>query len=279
MSETTETPRPESFAAVISRARAKAEALRGNSPTPGEAPSTALPLALRDDPDLLAYVGRVCNSVSRDPSPAPPETAPAGEHSAALTRIGWYIPPRHERDTFEGFRPQNASQRVALSAAQRWVDAAAAERGPTLALVGGVGTGKSHLLYAAVRELNLRGVHCGAWGWYEIAAALREAKVARDGYAGAVVQRDRLHAARAVAIDEIRPTSGTEFDSTELSQLMTRAYRQMQAVIVTSNYADAKLAAILGRAATSRLTQVQVTGGDYRQRALTADAAHLAEVA
>lgn len=71
------------------------------------------------------------------------------------------------------------------------------------------------------------------------------------------MQRDRLYAASAIAIDEIRPTSGTDFDATELSQLMIRAYRQMQAVFVTSNYADAKLAAILGLAATSRLTQLQ----------------------
>lgn len=128
-------------------------------------------------------------------------------------------------------------------------------------------THNSHLMYAAIRALNERGVNAGAWGWFDLALLLRDAKFARDEveHAKAKYERDRLFGVRAFGIDEIRPTSGTDFDATELSQLMTRAYRECQGVIVTSNYADRRLAEIIGMAATSRLTQVQIIGSDYRQ--------------
>lgn len=198
--------------------------------------------------------------IGADPVPCP--------KSAADVRIGWYVPPRHRKDTLANYQPRSASQREALDATAAWIEAAAQGEGPTLALVGAVGTGKSHLMYAAVTELNRRGVNAGAWGWFDLALLLRDAKFARDeeSNAKARYERDRLFSVRSIAIDEVRPTAGTDFDATELSQLMTRAYREKQAVIVTSNYADRGLTEIIGLAAHSRLTQVVLDGPDFRRQ-------------
>src|SRR5690606_4137561 len=87
---------------------------------------------------------------------------PRQEMSPAQVRIGWYIPSRHAADTLATYRPQTYSQSLALQAVREWVDGAVRGEGPSLALVGPVGTGKSHLLYAAVREVNERSVHAAA---------------------------------------------------------------------------------------------------------------------
>lgn len=199
-----------------------------------------------------------------------PTDAPAAEPrpvpSANAVRIGWYVPPRHVNDTFETYKAQTNSQRNALQAAREWVESVKRGDGGALALIGGVGTGKSHLLYAAVRAVNEAGIHCAAAGWYDLADLFRLAKFGHDeDVTEARIKKSRILGAAALAIDEIRPTSGTEYDTTELSQLMTRAYREKQGVFVTSNYADEKLSKIVGMAATSRLTQITVVGPDMRQ--------------
>ena len=197
--------------------------------------------------------------------PQPP-AEPKRSSDPVQIRLGWYIPPRHWGDTLENFKPVTDSQRAALDATRQWVDATVAGEGAALALVGGVGCGKSHLMYAAIRAVNEAGVHAAAYGWAELADVLRAAKYVHDveEYTEAKARRDRLYAAKSFGIDEIRPTSGSDFDGTELAQIMTRAYRNCQGVIVTSNYADSKLAGIIGLAAQSRLTQLTVVGPNLR---------------
>lgn len=204
--------------------------------------------------------------------------------AAAQVRVGWYIPPRFrlavlglcpspspqgrcECAGIRHFVAITASQREAHAAASAWAEQAGTGDGVTLALVGSVGTGKSHLLYAAIRRANERNINAGAWGWYDLADHLRTAAAERDPglRQSAQDQRAKAHAVRAIGLDEIRPTSGTDYDGTALSNLMTRAYRECQDVIVTSNYADRQLAEIIGLAASSRLTQLVITGPDYRR--------------
>lgn len=196
--------------------------------------------------------------------PAPPE--PRREVNAVQVRLGWYIPARHREDTLDSYVPQNASQEDALAAVRDWVESVKRGEGGALALVGAVGTGKSHLLYAAIRAANEAEKHAAAYGWAELADILRDAKFGHDeDVTEARLKKSRFLNADAFGLDEIRPTSGTEFDGTELAQLMTRAYRNCQGVIVTSNHADERLARIIGLAAASRLTQVTLVGADMRQ--------------
>lgn len=200
--------------------------------------------------------------------PEPPKLT-----DSRLVRIGWYIPPRHgprpdrpDGDTFENFRVHHPSQRVALEAAQAWVASVLAGDGGALALIGPSGTGKSHLLYAACRAINMAKVHCAAGGWYDLADLFRQAKFGHEeDVTEARLRKSRTLAANALCIDEIRPTSGTDYDTTELAGLMTRAYRERQGVFVTSNFSDDKLSDIISLAASSRLTQVKVVGPDLRK--------------
>lgn len=259
------TPEPiEDFATVLARARAKARGVPYDPAADGaHQPSRAIQ---QNDQALAGLVERFMARAAKMPRDLPPEEPKAPAPSATDVRLGWYIPKRHWGDTLENFVCHTVSQKVALDATREWIQSVRRGDGGALALVGEVGSGKSHLLYAAIRELNTAGVHAAAGGWYDLADLFRQAKFGHDeDVTDSRIKKGRILGASALGIDEIRPTSGTEYDTTELSQLMTRAYRECQGIFVTSNHADDKLSKIVGLAATSRLTQVTVMGPDLRQ--------------
>ena len=67
-----------------------------------------------------------------------------------------------------------------------------------------------------------------------------------------------------VLLDEVRPTSATSFDDTELVKLAALAYDERVAVLLTTNVNP--LADVMGPAAASRFVQVVVSGPDHRQQ-------------
>lgn len=218
--------------------------------------------------DLAPKIAARIDEWRRRSPDAPLQIDPPRIESSALSatqvRLGWYIPPRHRNDTLKNFRPIDQSQYHALDAVREWVRLVRAGEAESLALVGPRGCGKSHLLYAAIRSLNLAEIHAAAFGWQDLADIRRDAKA---GDEEARRQWSRFRAAGAFGIDEIRPTSGSEFDTTELSHLMVRAYRECQGVIVTSNAAGEGLEDIVGIAASSRLTEIVVVGPNMREPA------------
>ena len=143
-----------------------------------------------------------------------------------------------------------------------------------LALVGKQGTGKSHLLYAAVRELyanrpdDPKAVLESGWKapyvapWYRLADHLRYGKGGNDTVRDAQSERMALWAGRVVMLDEVRPTSGTNFDDTELAKFACHAYDNRVAVLITTNVNP--LSQVMGDAAASRFTEVVVNGPDWR---------------
>ncbi len=267
---TNDASRAKEFQATLQRARLKARGIIPRNATPEQA-GDMTQRAAPDDQALSALLTRILSRAQSRPSePDVPRPAPV-QLSAAEHRLRWYIPKRHWGNTLANYEPKNATQHDALRATTEWVASVEAGEGGALALVGAVGTGKSHLMYAAIRHLNERGVNAGAWGWYDLSLLMRQAKTrGEDEYPEAHQARGRLFTCQSFGLDEIRPTSGTEFDATELASLMTRAHREQQGVIVTSNYADRKLAEIIGLAALDRFTQVHLVGESYRGRHLRA---------
>ena len=147
-------------------------------------------------------------------------------------------------------------------------------KGEMLALVGKQGTGKSHLLYAAVRELfaskpeDAKEVLISGWRapyvapWYRLADQLRYGKGGTDAIRDSQSERLAMWGARVVLLDEIRPTSGTNFDDTELAKFACHAYDQRMAVLITTNVNP--LSQVMGDAAGSRFTEVVISGPDWR---------------
>jgi hypothetical protein len=190
------------------------------------------------------------------------------------------IPPRFEGASFDTFRPKSGSQVAGITAVQEWVKNANTRIGPMLALVGKQGTGKSHLLYSAFRDLaepidkmdpkqrvQSRAQYPFCAPWYALADDLRYGRtIQTEGGTREMSPpeiRSRLWEARVVLLDEVRPTAGTQLDATELAKFACHAYDNRIAVLITTNFNP--LAEVMGEAAASRFTQVVIDGPDHRQ--------------
>lgn len=193
------------------------------------------------------------------------------------------IPPRFQDVTFDGYRPQSRAQDEALGAVEGWLQEL--DSGPLLALVGATGTGKSHLLYAAARNLIAtieamepkdrtdRGVaYPFVAPWYSLSDELRYGRTDQTESGSREVSgsevRSRLWGRKIVLIDEIRRTSGSEFDDTELAKFACHAYDNRIAVLITTNWSP--LSEVMGPAAASRFAQVTITGPDGRRKGVAA---------
>jgi DNA replication protein DnaC len=135
-----------------------------------------------------------------------------------------------------------------------------------LALIGPPGTGKSHLLYAAAQKLDGMGVRVLARRWDLLSADLRYGGPAPFSPTHRLEPhelRAKVLAQSVLLFDEVRPTSGTAFDDTELAKIVGNAWDQEGAVLITTNVNP--LRDVLGDAPASRFRQVILTGRDHRQ--------------
>lgn len=170
------------------------------------------------------------------------------------------IPARFWAATLAGYRQYSPSQAAALTAVQHWRD-----NGGMLAMVGATGTGKSHLLYAVARELFE--AHRGAFvrPWYGLVDQLRYGVPIQTEAGGRTREAAEVRIdwwdAPVVMLDEVRATSGTEFDAVELAKYSCHAYDQMRDVMITTN---TPLEELMGAPAASRYTQVVIDGPDGR---------------
>lgn len=177
------------------------------------------------------------------------------------------IPKRFTGKTLGSYRPKTDSQRVALRTVRRWVEAVAGGEGPMLALIGPQGTGKSHLLYGAAAALAEARVATYCRPWYLLSDWLRYGQTVENERGSTEREpqevRGRMLASAVVLIDEVRPTSGTEFDDTELAKFACHAYDDEVPVLVTTN--TNPLAKIMGAPAASRFTSLVIEGPNGRE--------------
>jgi chromosomal replication initiation ATPase DnaA len=177
------------------------------------------------------------------------------------------IPKRFRRATLDSYKPRNPSQLAALGAVRSWIAATIEGTGPMLALAGAQGTGKSHLLYGAVRELgelvrvarqsgiaNLQLPRVESW--YRLADQLRYSDEREK-------VRTSILEARILLIDEVRPTASTAFDDTELAKLACHAYDDQVAILITTNVHP--LENVMGPAAADRFRTLVVQGPSDRR--------------
>lgn len=166
--------------------------------------------------------------------------------------------------TLATYRPQTASQAAAMETVMSWCEAVAARDGAMLALIGVKGTGKSHLLYSAAKALAEQRIAPFCRPWYSFADELRYGRGGAHPRQAAEFRAD-LWGAAVVMLDEVRPTSGTDFDDTELAKFSCHAYDQEIPVLITSNVSPLSL--IMGEAAASRYTEVVIKGPNGREAA------------
>lgn len=200
-----------------------------------------------------------------------PDEAPILNPADVEAHLERNIPRRFRAASFANFKPKTDSQRTALETVQGWCERVRREKGGMLALVGAQGTGKSHLLYAAARALapwalGRTGLYLRPW--YLLADELRYGRTTGGVYPGRASAepadvRGELWNSRVVLLDEVRFTSGTAFDDTELAKFACYAWDRDLAVLLTTNVHP--LENVLGPAAASRFVTVVIDGPDGRK--------------
>lgn len=149
-------------------------------------------------------------------------------------------------------------------------------RGPSLLLLGPVGTGKTHLAYAAVRALSVSGARCN---WEFVSAARIYMRLRPRPKVDTDEEFERLAKVGLLVVDDLGASNSTEWTAEQNFLLVDYRYSWGKPTVVTSNLpvedrktpggVEPGLGSVLGERVVSRLremsTQVVLKGTDRRR--------------
>jgi DNA replication protein DnaC len=139
--------------------------------------------------------------------------------------------------------------------------------GPSLLLLGPVGTGKTHQAYGALRAISVSGVVCH---WQAITESALFAQLQPRAGIDSEAEYARISAASVLLIDDIGAVRRTEWNEGILLRLINDRYEQVRPTLITSNVRPGDFGATFGDRVTSRLTEmatpVTLTGPDRRRK-------------
>jgi len=137
--------------------------------------------------------------------------------------------------------------------------------GPSLLILGSVGTGKTFEAYGAVRALAHSGISCP---WLLTTAADLYADL-RPRDRGNAADFDRYADTALLVLDDVGAAKGSEWTEEINYRLINHRYERELPTIVTSNLAPRELAGVIGERVASRLAEMAVrvvlTGADRRR--------------
>lgn len=142
------------------------------------------------------------------------------------------VPAVHAQASLESYRPSNAEQARALQVAKDFCFRWPQQRG--FILSGPVGTGKTHLLCAALKHLALE---AGVRAAY-VELSLLYAQIRRgfqDGKSGGEIIGP-LSQVDVLAIDELGKGRGSAFELETLDELIARRYNAGKVTLFATNY-------------------------------------------
>lgn len=138
-------------------------------------------------------------------------------------------------------------------------------QGPSLLLVGGVGTGKTWQAYGAVRALCVSGASCH---WQFTAAADCYACLRPRHGIDSEEEFSRFARAGLLVLDDLGVAKNSEWTEEINYRLINHRYERELPTLITSNVPPRDLAAALGARVASRLTEmadrVVLAGPDRR---------------
>lgn len=196
-----------------------------------------------------------------------------------IERYKKQAPARYWNESIDTYKAESEAQAKALSATRDFINAVDCGAFCSLIFIGTVGTGKTHLALAIIRE-------CG--GMYRlspnIVEELRRAKsfTAKESEAEIL---DNYGSARLLVIDEIGRGVAAAEEQYMLYQIINERYNRRKPTILISNQTKKDFLNYVGIAAADRLTEsaqvVEFAGKSYRaeiRRESAANAAHPAGV-
>lgn len=182
-----------------------------------------------------------------------------------LDRSG--IPLRFQGRTFSNYRAESVGQRIALTACRAYAEGwkATAERGSSMVLAGGPGTGKTHLACAIARHV----------AEHEMAAALFITTTEMLRHIKTTYRKDSPRTERQamadfidtpdlLIVDELGVQVGSDHEKLLLFEILNERYQWMKPTILISNLTAAELEAYLGHRTMDRYRECgSVIGFDW----------------
>lgn len=179
-----------------------------------------------------------------------------------ISRYRKQAPERYRGESIDTYRAETDTQKKALSAARNFINAVDCGAFSSLIFIGTVGTGKTHLALAIIRE-------CG--GIYrlspKIVEEIRRAKSfnAKESEADILTNYGN---ARLLVVDEIGRGVAAAEEQYMLYQIINERYNRRKPTILISNQTKKEFLNYVGIAAADRLTEsaqvVEFTWKSYR---------------
>lgn len=162
--------------------------------------------------------------------------------------------------TFENFTPDEEADAGHVEAVKSFCDI----RRGFLVMIGGYGTGKSHLSAAALRAVGK--------GWFVKQSSLLYALRQTYRDTAAFDPIDRAQSARLFVLDDVGSSSGGRDELPLLHEILDYRHGERLPTIITSNLPFEKLSAVIGERMADRLREsafrvLKFTGTSNRRQA------------
>lgn len=172
-------------------------------------------------------------------------------------------PRRYWGESLATYKTTTEGQKKAAAAVDDFIKNVQAGRSRILVLLGPVGTGKTHLCGAAIRELG---------GQYMTAAEMVEEIRHAKAFNAAATEKEiieRYARARVAVMDEIGRGINAADEKYMLYGFINALYNLRGSAIITSNFNKSDFLQYVGAAVADRLVEygaiVEITGDSYRK--------------
>lgn len=167
------------------------------------------------------------------------------------------IPPRFRNRTFENFHATTGAQRMVLERSKRYADnfPRALQAGASLALIGEVGAGKTHLACAiAGQVIRQHGRSVYFTGVYDMILRVKDSFRKDSQESEASITRELLKVDLLI-LDEIGAQFGTDFEKVFINNVINSRYGACRPTIILSNLNESLLTEYLGTRVLDRLRE------------------------
>lgn len=172
------------------------------------------------------------------------------------------VPKRYWKESLDTYRTDTADWQSAMDKARAFTKAVQGGGFVTLILLGGVGTGKTHLACGILRE---------AGGMYRLASTIIEEFRRTRSFGVKETETDLLDSygrASLLVIDEIGRGMSAQEEQYMLYQIINERYNRRKPMVMISNHTKRDFLNYVGVAAADRLTEsaniVEFTWKSYR---------------
>ncbi len=179
---------------------------------------------------------------------------------------------RFENVSFDNYKAETSEQKKLVEELKQGVKGGFSNN---ILIIGGVGTGKTHLAYSVVNALAEKKTANNGYRYYsETSVIYRPIKSIIDNIRAAwkdpeAAEMNSYCSVPLLIIDEIGVQYGTESERTELYEIFNRRYEDELPIIAVSNHDKDALLRILGQRIFDRLTGgakiFELTGRSFRQ--------------